>query len=70
MSAHNPARSIKCVCGGEMRVLVGGLHRCPLCGRAQWRSDGSGFLVVLIATLTMVALVVLGMIGEWGRNYR
>jgi hypothetical protein len=62
---------MKCVCGTEMRLLDTNIHLCGTCGRAQWGDTGiSGGVILLVIVLTIIALIVLGIVGNEGAQYR
>jgi hypothetical protein len=62
---------MKCVCGTDMRLLQTNIHLCGSCGRAKWGDTSISFAVmILIAVVTIVALIVLGIVGNEGAQFR
>jgi len=62
---------MKCVCGTEMRLLQTNVHLCGSCGRARWGDTSISFgVIVLIAVVTILLLIVLGIVGNRGAQFR
>jgi hypothetical protein len=62
---------MKCVCGTDMRLLQHNIHLCSSCGRARWGETNIPFgVIILIAVVTVVLLIVLGIVGNEGAQFR
>ena len=60
-----------CVCGNEMRLLPANIYLCGSCGRARWGDAGiSTGLILTIAIVTILLLIVLGIVGNEGEQFR
>lgn len=62
---------MKCVCGTEMRLLQTNIHLCGSCGRARWGDTSISFsVIILIALATILLLIILGIVGNEGAQFR
>jgi hypothetical protein len=54
-----------------MRLLQHNIHLCSSCGRARWGDTNIPFgVIILIAVVTVVLLIVLGIVGNEGAQFR
>lgn len=62
---------MNCVCGNQMRLLPANIYLCGSCGRARWGDTGLSIgLIVAIAIATILVLIVLGIVGNEGEQFR